>query len=74
MGVTAEPGQRDTAPDRAGRGAGADRPLKQGPHKDGTSAVALVLCDASGQPVGRWTVQSDGTYSASVNGESAPGF
>lgn len=42
-------------------------------HDDGTSTVALVLCDASGRPVVRWAVQSDGTYSASVDGEPTPG-
>ena len=42
-------------------------------HLDGTSTVALVLCDASGRPVVRWAVQSDGTYSASVDGEPTPG-
>lgn len=42
-------------------------------HDDGTSTVALVLCDASGRPVARWAVQSDGTYSASVDGEPTPG-
>lgn len=42
-------------------------------HDDGTSAVALVLCDASGRPVLRWAVDSDGSYSASVDGDPAPG-
>ena len=42
-------------------------------HDDGTSTVALVLCDASGRPVVRWAVQSDGTYSTSVDGEPTPG-
>lgn len=41
-------------------------------HHDGTSTVALVLCDATGRPVVRWAVQSDGTYSASVDGEPTP--
>lgn len=42
-------------------------------HDDDTSTVALVLGDTSGRPVVRWAVQSDGTYSASVDGEPAPG-
>ena len=42
-------------------------------HGDGTSTVALLLCDASGRPVIRWAVQSDGTYSASIDGEPTPG-
>ena len=42
-------------------------------HDDGTSAVALALCDASGRPVVRWAVQSDGTYLASIDGEPPPG-
>jgi hypothetical protein len=36
-------------------------------HDDGTSTVSLALCDASGRPVVRWAVQSDGTYSESVD-------
>ena len=42
-------------------------------HDDGTSAVALVLCDASGRPVLRWAVRSDGSYSTSVDADPAPG-
>jgi hypothetical protein len=42
-------------------------------HDDGTSTVALVLCDSSGRPVVRWAVQSDGTYSTSIDGEPTPG-
>jgi hypothetical protein len=41
-------------------------------HDDGTSTVALVLCDASGRPVVRWAVQSDGSYSTSVDTEPTP--
>lgn len=42
-------------------------------HDDGTSTAALVLCDASGRPVMRWAVQSDGSYAISVDGEHPPG-
>lgn len=42
-------------------------------HDDGTSTVALVLCNASGRPVVRWAVQSDGSYSTSVDGEPTAG-
>lgn len=42
-------------------------------HDDGTSTAALVLCDASGRAVIRWSVQSDGSYSTSVEGAPTSG-
>lgn len=42
-------------------------------HDDGSSTVALVLCDATGRAVARWAVQSDGTYSSSVDDSPPPG-
>lgn len=35
---------------------------------DNTASTSLVLCDRSGRPVARWTVRSDGTYSADLDG------
>jgi hypothetical protein len=40
---------------------------------DDTSIVALSLCDAFGRPVVRWAVQSDGSYSTSVDDGPTPG-
>jgi hypothetical protein len=35
---------------------------------DGTATTSLVLCDRSGGPVARWSVRSEGTYSADLDG------